>query len=232
MVQKRQYWRIVLVCFLAAATFWILNALNHIHTTRIFYPIRFVYDSRVLMPLHPLPTEVALNVTGKGWNLLRLQLGITETEPARLPIQNLPEATFLTGQTLAPAIRKELRGINLNFVATDTINFRFDRRVARQINITLDSSSLHLATGYRLESPVRIVPNKVTLTGPAFLLDTIPGKVSLRLPRKTISKDYKETVALPFLQNPLISADIKHTVISFEVAKQLLPDTTTPVSKL
>ncbi len=171
------------------------------------------------MPLHPLPTEVNLNVSGKGWNLLRSQLGIGETQPAELAIGNLPDATFLTGQTLSPAIRKVLRGLELNYVITDTLNFRFDRRVSRKVSLIVDSASVHLQPRYQISSPIRIVPNEVTLTGPAFLLDTIPGKIPLSLPRKTLSKDFKETMPLPYINNPLIKSDITHTVISFQISK-------------
>ena len=219
--QQRHYWRVVLGCFIAASTFWLLNALNQEHTTRITYPVQFVYNERELMPLHPLPTQVTLNVSGKGWNLLRRQLGIGEdSQPALLPVQNLPEATFLTGSTLAPALRKVMRRLNLNYVVTDTINFRFDRRVQRQIKLQADSATLHLASGVRLASPIQIVPEKITLTGPAFLLDTLPETMPLRMPRQTVGNDFNETVALPFLQNPLIQSDTKHASVSFEVERR------------
>ena len=219
--QRRHYWRVVFSCFLAASTFWLLNALNQEHTTRINYPVKFVYNERELMPLHPLPAQITLNVSGKGWNLLRRQLGIGEdAQPALLPIQNLPEATYLTGGTLAPAVRKVMRRLTLNYVVTDTINFRFDRRVERQLKLRADISTLHLAAGVRLASPIQIVPEKVTLSGPAFLLDTLPETLALRMPRQTISQDFKETIALPFLQNPLIQADAKHASVSFEVQRR------------
>ena len=59
-----------LVCILIASMLWFLNALNKEYVTEISYPVRYtsVPDSYYLTG--NLPSEIVLNVTAKGFNLL------------------------------------------------------------------------------------------------------------------------------------------------------------------
>jgi hypothetical protein len=49
------------------------------------------YDQSRFIPVQPLPTEVAVNVTGRGWKLLRRQL-LLDVKPAELTLST-PAAT-------------------------------------------------------------------------------------------------------------------------------------------
>ncbi|MDX5346375.1 MAG: hypothetical protein LPK19_03930, partial [Hymenobacteraceae bacterium] len=86
---------------MAATTFWLLNALNKSYTTKVSYPIRFVYNEQKLIPVQPLPEEVYINVTGKGWKLLRKSL-MVDVKPAELYLRNLPYAKYIAGPALRP----------------------------------------------------------------------------------------------------------------------------------
>jgi hypothetical protein len=154
---SNRYWRIVFLCFIAASTFWLLNALNKSYTTRISYPVRFNYNRERFIPVKPLPEEVVVNVTGQGWRLLRKSMGL-DVRPAEINVRNLPGATFLTGSSLRPTLSTLLDGLQLNFVATDTLFFRFDHRVERTIPLTVDSSVLELAENYVILPPVQVIP--------------------------------------------------------------------------
>lgn len=155
-----------MLCFVAASTFWLLNALNKSYNTQTSYPIRFVYDENELIPIKPLPEEVSINVTGKGWKLLRKSLRL-EVQPAEVYIRDLPRNNYLLGSALRPALVNALDGLQLNFVVTDTVYFDFDPKVEKRIALRLDPSQKLTDNQHVVVGPVQIKPDSVTFTGPA-----------------------------------------------------------------
>jgi hypothetical protein len=87
--QKNSSWRIsskklsnlkvVVLCILAATTFWILNALNKDnYNTIVDYPIQWEFDRENFMPVKPLPESVQIQISGNGWDLLRKYFNLNE----------------------------------------------------------------------------------------------------------------------------------------------------------
>ncbi|MCJ8166847.1 hypothetical protein MKJ04_18525 [Pontibacter sp. E15-1] len=221
--RTKQYWRVVLLCFVAASTFWLLNALNKSYSTQTTYPIRFVYDQRRLIPIKPLPEEVSINVTGKGWKLLRKTLRL-EVQPAEIYIRNLPRNNYLLGSALRPALVNSLDGLQLNFVVTDTVYFNFNTRVTARIPLRLDTSSPLTDDQHLVVGPVRITPDSVTFVGPSSLIDSLPNPFVLRLPEKqTLTESAKISVPIDYNYASLIQASIKEAQIAVAV-KPLVQD--------
>ncbi|CAN5762942.1 hypothetical protein BH24BAC1_BH24BAC1_12550 [soil metagenome] len=213
-----RYWKIVLLCFLAASTFWLLNALNKSYTTRISYPVRFNYNREALIPIRPLPEEVVINVTGQGWRLLRKSLGI-EVKPAEINLRNLPAATYLTGTSLRPTIIGMLDGLLLNFVVTDTLFFRFDYRSERTIPIDVDTTGTGPAENHVILPPVQVEPATVTFRGPASIIDSLPEPYVVRLPPRRLSSNFETTVPLEVVVNrELVKANVAEVQVRLEVS--------------
>jgi hypothetical protein len=57
-IRKGSDIKVVVMCLLAATTFWFLNALNKDYSTRITYPVRFEYDDSVYVPYQYSSSEV------------------------------------------------------------------------------------------------------------------------------------------------------------------------------
>jgi hypothetical protein len=215
---SNRYWKVVFLCFAAASTFWLLNALNKSYTTRISYPIRFNYNREALIPIRPLPEEVVVNVTGQGWRLLRKSLGI-EVRPAEINLRNLPAATYLTGSSLRPMLSGLLDGLSINFVATDTLFFRFDYRSERTIPIEVDTTGVGPAENHVILPPVQVEPAVVTFRGPASIIDSLPEPYVVRLPPRRLASNYETTVPLEVVVNrELVKANVAEVQVRFEVA--------------
>lgn len=212
--RTKQYWRIVLLCFVAASTFWLLNALNKSYSTQTTYPVRFVYDQRKLVPIKPLPEEVSINVTGKGWKLLRKALRL-ELQPAEIYINRVPRNNFLPGSALRPALVNALDGLQLNFVVTDTIYFDFDARVSERIPLRIEPTQSLTDENHIVVGPVRVSPDSVTFTGPSSLIDSLPNPFILSLPEKTALTE-TSTISVPI--NYDYESLIKSSVEEAEVA--------------
>ncbi|WP_239022996.1 hypothetical protein [Pontibacter mangrovi] len=227
--RTKHYWRIVLLCFVAASTFWLLNALNKSYSTQTSYPIRFVYNDRQLVPIKPLPQEVDINVTGKGWKLLRKSLRL-DVQPAEIYIRDLPRNNYLLGSALRPSLVNALDGLQLNFVVTDTIYFDFDPKVQKRMALRLDPSQRLTDNLHTIVGPVRINPDSITFTGPASLIDSLPNPFLLRLPEQSLVEPTEVSVPVNYDYQSLVEADVEEAQVSVNVKglvpeeRQLLPE--------
>ena len=214
----RQYWKVILLCFLAASTFWFLNALNKTYTNiRTTYPLRFVYDETKYMPLEPLPEEIDINVSGKGWKMLRKFL-LLDVRPAEIVLFSLPRQPFITGSSLRPNVSQVLDGLQLNFIFTDTVRFRFDRRIRRKIPLQVDSVSIKTADNMVIASPMAVMPDSVVFDGPASIVSKFPAPYPIRLPVSTVDRSVKRFVPLENKNPSLVTASVTDVEVSFAVS--------------
>ncbi|MCB2410462.1 hypothetical protein [Hymenobacter lucidus] len=176
--QERSYWRAVTACFLAASTFWLLNALNKTYTTRITYPLAWSYDEQRYIPVKPLPTEIAVNVTGRGWKLLRKNL-LLDVKPAEVRLLRLPALRFVTGQSLRPALQAAMEGLQFNYVLADTLWMEFDYLLTRRLPLTLSPK----ADGSALPYAAVFTPESVVFRGPARTVNSLANPYPVHLPQ-------------------------------------------------
>ncbi|WP_250428398.1 YbbR-like domain-containing protein [Pontibacter ruber] len=201
---------------MAASTFWLLNALNKSYSTQTTYPVKFVYNDKRLVPVKPLPEEVAINVTGKGWKLLRKALRL-EVQPAEIYIRNLPRNNYLLGSALRPALVNAMDGLQLNFVVTDTLYFDFDSKVKRRVALKLDPRQAIAADRYAVVGPIRIAPDSITFTGPSSMVDSIPDPFVLRLPEQKLTAPAEIETPIIYDYQALVKSDIAEAVVKVNV---------------
>lgn len=208
----------MLLCFTAATTFWLLNALNKTYTNiRTSYPLAFVYNEEKYIPLTPLPEELEINVSGKGWKLLRKYL-MLNVRPAEIHILSIPRQNYLTGSSLRPNVASVLDGLQLNFIFTDTISFTFDRRIRRKIPLTVDSAAIQTAPNAFIASPVLVTPDSVLFDGPASLLGKLPSPFPVQLPVTNLDRSFKRFVPIDYPHKSLVNASITDVEVSFAVS--------------
>ncbi|AMM52804.1 hypothetical protein TH61_07110 [Rufibacter sp. DG15C] len=206
----------VLLCFLAATTFWVLNSLNKSYIARISYPIQFVYDQRQLVPVKPLPEEVMISVTGKGWKLLRKSL-MFKVKPAELSIRGLPYVKQMPGYALRPAIANALDGLELNYVATDTLYFDFDRIGTRKVPLGVDTTKLKMSPGFTYGGNLAITPDSITFTGPLQIINLFPSPYPLAVPDSPYSAPFKGNMLLMHDFTDLVKANVRKAKVQFQV---------------
>ncbi|NEM96271.1 hypothetical protein GXP69_01070 [Pontibacter sp. BT327] len=227
--QTKQYWRVVLLCFVAASTFWLLNALNKSYSTQTTYPVKFVYNDQQLVPIKPLPEEVQVNVTAKGWKLLRKALRL-EVQPAEIFIRNQPRNNYLLGSALRPALVNAMDGLQLNFVVTDTLHFNFDAKSKRTVALQHDPQQRIAAEGYEIVGPVTFNPDSITFTGPSTIINSFPNPYLLRVPNTGLTAATKLEVPVMFASPELVSVSKNEVVATINIKglvreeRQLVPE--------
>lgn len=204
------------MCFLAATTFWFLNALNKDYSARLQYPVRFVYDDSSFIAIRPLPDRITMNVSGYGWNLLRKSM-LPNANPLQFAIQSPLRTQYMTGITLLPTITEQLEEIRINYILDDTLFFQFDRRVTKQIDLKIDSANISLASNFRITSPITLEPSSIVFEGPAALVGKLPDEIYIDLPAGDIDEDYNETLPVDYIQNSLITPDQSRVRVRFNV---------------
>lgn len=208
--QERSYWRAVTACFLAASTFWMLNALNKVYTTRIDYPVVWRYDARKYIPLQPLPTEVAVNVTARGWKLLRKNL-MLDVRPAEIVLGRLPGTRFLPGTALRPTLMGAMEGMQLNYVLTDTIFVEFDRLVTRRLPLMLSPA----ADGTALPFLAEFSPESINFRGPSQVVSRLASPYLVHLPQAPAGSS-SGSIRVPIGGPKLVNTDVQDVYIRLQ----------------
>lgn len=213
---KKANWKVILLCFSTAATFWFFNALNKIYTTRVDYPVEIVFNRDSLVALKDPPDEISINVTGGGWQLLKRTISVN-IEPVIIKPENPTRTQFLTSINLLPIFSDQLNDLNINYIITDTIFFKIEPYVERQLSIKLDSSSVQLREGFHVTSEILVDPDTVNFRGPVSLVNQLPEVFLVALSEKGINKSYDEELSLDLFSPSLIKKMPEVIHIQFDV---------------
>jgi hypothetical protein len=211
----RADWKAILLCILAALTFWFFNAMNHDYTTNISCPVIIDYNKEKLIPVTDIPTKLNFNATGYGWNFLRNTLNFNEN-PIFVRPSDLPQKKFMTANELLPLISHQLPDFKINYMLDDTIYLNFDIKNQKICFITVNPNSIQLAPGQKIVSPISISPKFITYTGPFKILKSLPDTLVIDLPSEEINGAYDEEVTVNDQSESLIRASLNTVRISFD----------------
>ena len=169
-----------------------------------------------MVPVTEPPKEVVINVTAKGWKLLRKALNL-RIRPARIDLAVLPRRNFLTSRQLRPYINTAFHGVVLNYVVTDTVYFNFEELVKRKIRLALDSVKPPTAQGYAVSGKPLFQPAAVTVSGPASLINSLPDPYPVHLSDSALTADFKQHVPLSFMPKKLLQPNVQEVQLEFRV---------------
>lgn len=209
-------WKVVLLCFSTAATFWFFNALNKEYTTRINYPVELVFNKDSLVALKDAPEEIPINVTGGGWQLLKRTVSVN-VKPVILKPENPVQTHFFTANNLLPIFSSQLTDLNINYIAIDTVEFKIDPYADRRLCIKLDSSSIQLKEDFLITSELVVEPDSVNFHGPLSLINKLPEVFFVSLSEKNINNRYDEELSLDLFSPTLIKKYPEVIRIIFDV---------------
>ncbi len=209
-------WKVIFLCVSTAAIFWFFNALNKVYTTRISYPVTLKYNKDSLVALKDPPDEIPINVTGGGWQLLKKTVSVNVV-PVVIEPENPVQTQFFTANNLLPIFSKQLKDININYIATDTIFFKIEPYKDRKLFIKLDSQGIQLRKDHYIISQVFLQPDSVVFHGPISFIDQLPETFMVSLSDKNIDNDYDEELSLDLFSSSLIKKNPEVIHIVFDV---------------
>ena len=213
----------VVLCFAAATTFWVLNALNKDnYNTIVDYPIQWEYDQKNYTPINPLPSSIQIQISGNGWDLLRKYFNINGTA---YPIQlNSPaEKKYLLTVDLKRGLGEFITPTQLENLLGDTIHYQIDRIVTKTLSPVLDTLGYSLDKNIALEGKVNFNPDQLEITGPSSILEAFEGKFPVALNTSKINSGFSGTVPLNVDESlaQLVQLKQKEIQVSFSVLSYL-----------
>ena len=215
--------KVAALCFLAAATFWVLNALNKDdYNTVVDYPIAIVFDQTEFMPVEELPTRMKIEINGNGWDLLRKYFKINES-PFLIEINNPSTKDYILTSELRRTLSENITPSVLVSMVTDTVKFNVDKVVTRKIKIELDTTSTTLAQNFSLGSAMSIDPRLIDITGPTSVLQELDGVLKVDLGEDKINKDFNKIIplVLPSGYADFLTLQDESVQVKFEVYQML-----------
>ena len=218
----------MLLCVLAATTFWFLNALNKEHTSTINYPLEFLYDRDNYVEMEALPEDVQINVNAVGWNLLKNSLGI-KVSPLQIAIENPVDTRRIAGNSLPGLISEQLSDFQLNYILTDTLRIHIDQRIQKTIYLKVDTASIMMAPNVGIRSNVQITPDSVLLEGAATSLESLGDTLRIMLGEEPVDSDFNEIVDIE-LPTAVSAVNTSTVRIQFDVVEFEQRSVRVPVS--
>jgi hypothetical protein len=223
--------KVVVLCIVTATTFWFFNALNDNYSTRISYPIKFTYPDSSLVVVEELPKKVSINVSGGGWNLLRKTFWFTIT-PVEVPLEEPVKTKYILGNSLYSLIADQMNEIQLNYVENDTLRIEIDSIRTANSKLSIDSTKISLAEGYRIISTIKKSHDSASFSGPERFIKGIPEEVFIDIEEENISSNYSEDIYLPTFGSSLVNRKPVEVNVSFEVAKFIQQELMLPFEKI
>ncbi len=224
--------KVVVFCIIISTTFWFFSALNKSdYVTQINYPIEFQYNTEVFVAVEPLPRQIRLEVTGGGWDLMTRSFGFG-MEPIRINLEDPTQAGFRLASSLRGEITPKLEPVAVNFILTDSITYRIERRITRDIPLAFDSANVLLEGDYRFTSPVSISPAIITFTGPESIVNALPEPYLIPAADDAVDESIAESFDIPLPASDLVSSNVSEADIQFDVDEFVGFMRTIPVMKL
>ncbi|WP_194972789.1 YbbR-like domain-containing protein [Aquiflexum lacus] len=221
--QKTSNFKVAALCFIAAATFWVLNALNKDnYTTVVDFPIEIIFDDNEFMAVENLPNRIKLEINGNGWDLLRKYFKINES-PFLIEINNPSTKDYFLTSEIRRGLSETLNPTSLVSILPDTVRFSIDKIVTRKIKIQADTTTNTLAKNFRLITPIEIDPAVINIKGPTSVLQKLDGVLNVDLQEVRISENYSKiiTLELPDSLKKYLELEEESVHVRFELIQML-----------
>ena len=211
----------LLLCFLTAFVFWLLNSLNKSgYSTKINYPLSIKYNDSLYVATTPLPKQITVSLSSTGWNLLKDNLSLN-VPPLVYEIANPLIVKRLDASFLMEILSAKLKNSKVNYVLTDTTTLNFERKLTKKILLKVDSIGIDLEKNFVVSSLINVSPSQIMIEGPESILKNYPDVLFVKIPAKNLATNFDDKVSIILPKQSSVKANIEKTLVSFEVAELL-----------
>lgn len=221
--QKASNIKVVVLCVVAATTFWVLNALNKDnYITVVDQPIEFYYDREEFMAVEKLPTKIQIEVNGNGWDLLRKHFKVNVV-PFPIELSDPSAQDYLLPATFQRALAEQTAPTQLTAILDDTLKIRIDRIVEEKLKVLLDTNINPLAENIRFASEVTIQPDCVTVSGPTSIIEQLGGQFLVDIGERELRDNFSGRIplVLPEEHEEFLTLAEEEVDVAFEVVEFL-----------
>lgn len=174
-----------------------------------------MYNPKKIIPLQPVSKKVDLAVTGYGWTLLSLTLGL-EVKPIIVTLRDLNEENTIFSKSLYTKSKEVLNRIRVNQVLNDFLYFDIDKIATKKIQLKLDTKKLSLADKKSITKPL-ISPSYIECSGPQTFVSTLPDTIQFSIPDTFIESDFSDLVQIDYKPSQFVTLSSNEVFVSFKV---------------
>ncbi|WP_294140730.1 YbbR-like domain-containing protein [uncultured Sanguibacteroides sp.] len=212
------------VCLIIATVLWFLNTLNKEYVTQITYPIRYTDMPKGKLLVSELPQEMTLEIRAHGFALLRYKIGtsflpivfnVNSYSNGVLDKKDILDYTLNTTDIkdrIAAQLNSDIKLLN---ITPETIQFQFSKFESKVVPVQ-PRVEYSLKKQYMLKNPISVQPDKLTISGPASVIDTIRYVRTLPVRLKDLSKDITKNVSFEEIHGVQLGDDNAKILIEVE----------------
>jgi YbbR domain-containing protein len=169
---------VFLICVAIATTLWFLNALGKDYSATVSYPVKFVNPPNKRFLANNIPLKLDLKLEGQGFTILRYKL--MSFSPVTIDIEQVTnnlESNSGTYKVLSKNLIREVSSqlssdIQINEINPEILEIVLDSLITKTVPVELDID-VEFVPQFNLKNPIKTVPDKVKITGPAIALEKI-----------------------------------------------------------
>ncbi len=229
---KDEKLKVVVLCIIISTTFWFFSALNKSdYVTQISYPIKVVYNDSLYVALSEIPDKLPLEVTGGGWDLMTRSFGFSMS-PLVIELENPIRDNYRLASNLRQDIAPRLDPVSINYILKDSLIFNLDERATIDVEVVFDSTQIKLAPNRKVTSSILVEPNRLMISGPKSMLDTIKRPIIISAGDSEFSKSVDQKFSIKNFGTDLISTNIEEITVKFEVTELVRREVELPINPI
>lgn len=224
----RTNWKVLTLCVLAAGTFWLFNALNKNYATTVRLPLRFEFDANRFQAVEPLPSHIAVNITGTGWRIIRNEYGF-KVPDISISLERPADVRKMPAASLLPVVASQLEGLKLNYMVTDTLYIHIDPITKRRVRVMASIDLISFRKGFGATGPIQISPDTASISGPASIITSMGDTLVLHPRAEQLSVPFAKEVSWSGQQQSLLSVSPSSFSVQLPVDKIKLVSLAVPL---
>ncbi len=162
--------KVVVLCILAATTFWFLNAMNKNYVTTVSVPVRFQFDEQQFVKVEDVQEFFDVNVNGSGWDIFLANLGYG-VEPCVHMVESIDSKGRVQATSLFQEVAQSLPDLEVNYVLRKNLKTGLELKVTKDIALKVNDENLPFDSYTERASQIAIKPNVVSVEGPISQLN-------------------------------------------------------------
>lgn len=222
--KKRKQLMVFLFFLLLSAFFWLLIKLSDNYTVSYAYPVKITNVPPDQFLQNPESNILPFAVASSGYEILRINLLNSKRKVINIPlnIYNYREINSKTFAISTSQLREKLsEQLNLSeseilFNSSDII-FEMEKLTSKVVPIRL-ITDLKFRNEYNLYDSIDFTPKKITVYGPANLLDSIQYINSSILKAEDIHKSFSQDLNLE-IPNLLLKTNVSKITLNADIAR-------------
>jgi len=204
---------VFMICLLIATILWFLNALGKDYSAVVSYPVKYVNAPKNQFVSNELPSNLELKVEAHGFTLLRHKLSLSFS-PLVLNINNITKNVnrvdgkyvIKTSDLLNRISEQVSKEMSIQEIQPEYFTIVLDSLLTKSVLVKPDVQ-LEFLPQYKLKGRIIVKPERVLITGPAALVDSIKFLATENKKLEKLDVDIEKNISVVHPENTEINPE-------------------------